>query len=62
MFKTQTAADAGTAVTTTAAVASWLVDLDAVLQIGLTLVGIATGIAATLYHLEGWRQRRNNRK
>lgn len=61
MFKTQAAADAGALATTTAALTSWLVDLDAVLQIGLALAGIATGVAATLYHLEGWRQRRKDR-
>ncbi len=55
-------ADIGAASAGATALLSWLPDLEAILRIGVSAVGIIAGGCAALYHLEAWRQKRRERK
>jgi hypothetical protein len=45
-------ADAGAATSATLAAATWIADLNEILQLGATVVAIAAGVAATWWHVE----------
>jgi len=62
MLVKQKAADSAAAGSAFLAGTTWIADLAAYLQIAATIVAIAAGAAAALYHFERWRALRKQRQ
>jgi hypothetical protein len=54
-------ADAGAVTTGVLTLAAWLAQIEIYLRLGATVVAIAAGACAALYHYEAWRQKRRER-